>query len=44
MNLSNLADMTHDEEMMCPKGSATAVRAGMEIYIPLEDLIDIQVD
>jgi hypothetical protein len=36
--------MTLEEEMMCPEGSATAVRDGMEIYVLLDGLIDIQVE
>jgi valyl-tRNA synthetase len=44
MSLANVSEMIIDENMVRPGLSATAVLDEMEIYIPLEGLIDIEVE
>lgn len=44
VSMANISDMIVDVDMQRPELSATAVLEGMEIYIPLEGLIDIEVE
>jgi valyl-tRNA synthetase len=44
VSLANISEMTIDQEMVRPHLSATAILDDMEIYVPLEGLIDVDVE
>jgi valyl-tRNA synthetase len=44
MSLANISDMIIAQEMVRPDLSATAILDEMEIYVPLEGLIDVEVE
>jgi valyl-tRNA synthetase len=44
VNLANISDMIIDKDMVRPALSATAILDHMEIYVPLEGLIDVEVE
>ena len=43
-SLANISEMSVDKDMVRPALSATAILDQMEIYVPLEGLIDIEVE
>jgi valyl-tRNA synthetase len=44
VNLANISEMIIDREVARPELSATAILDKMEIYVPLEGLIDVEVE